>query len=94
MLAHSAGHIVSANHGPPSRTESMVSHSSVSVALEGMQNFPPLTAFDVAPANSLMTSLMLWDLNAKGKSVAHSYDKLEHPMCLFVENAAHGGLWR
>ena len=94
MLAHSKGHIVSANHGPPSRTDSMVSHSTVSTFLEGMQSFRPLIAFDVPPANSLMTALMLWDLNYKNKSMAHSYEKLEHPMCLFVENAAHGGSWR
>lgn len=94
MIAHSRGHTVSANHGPASRTDSMVSHSTVSAFLEGMQNFPPLVAFDVFPANSLMTALMLWDLNFKEKSLAHSYDKLEHPMCLFVENAVHGGLWR
>jgi len=93
MLAHSKGHTVSANHGPPSRTDSMVSHSTVSTFLEGMQSFPPLVAFDVAPASTLMAALMLWDVNFS-ESTAQSYDKLEHPMCLFVENAAHGGSWR
>lgn len=92
---HSKGHQISANHGPPSRTESMVSHNSVSSFLEGMQMFEPLVAFDVKPANSLMTCLLLWDLfYGDGNSGKNNKEEDPHPMCLLVHNSAHGGSWR
>uniref|UniRef100_A0A7S2L865 Uncharacterized protein n=1 Tax=Leptocylindrus danicus TaxID=163516 RepID=A0A7S2L865_9STRA len=93
MLARSEGHLVSANLGPSSRTDSMISYKFISLALEGMQIVPPLVTFDVEPAKTLMAALMLWDLNHDASS-ANPANHLEHPMCLFLENAVHGGTWR
>ena len=83
------GHSVSANHGPPTRTLSMVSHAKVAAALEGMQHFPPNVAFDVGPAKSLLAALMLYDLNLSDES-----SSADHPMRLFDGGSAHGGAWR
>mmetsp|Transcript_25644 Transcript_25644/g.39732 ORF Transcript_25644/g.39732 Transcript_25644/m.39732 type:complete len:795 (+) Transcript_25644:119-2503(+) len=94
MLARSEGHVVSANLGPSSRTDSMITHKFISLALEGMQIVPPLVTFDVEPAKTLMAALMLWDLNYQDASSANPANRLEHPMCLFLENAVHGGTWR
>ena len=93
MLAKSEGHVVSANLCPNSRTDSMISSKFIKFALEGMQIVPPLVAFDVAPARTLMATLMLYDLNCK-ESTANPDVKQHHPMCLFEENAVHGGTWR
>ena len=93
MIARADGHTVSANHGPSTRTNSMISHSQVASALEGMQYFKPLVAFDITPAKSLLTALMLWDLNFP-ESSANPTIPLKHPMCLFIENSIHGGIWR
>lgn len=93
IVARADGHVVSANHGPSTRTNSMVSHSNVAVALEGMQKFVPLVAFDIPPARSLLTALMLWDLNF-AESTSNPNIHIDHPMCLFIENAVHGGIWR
>ena len=93
MVARANGHVVSANHGPSTRTNSMISHSQVATALEGMQYFPPLVAFDINPAKSLLAALMLWDLNFL-ESTANPSVPLDHPMCLFIENSVHGGIWR
>lgn len=89
-------HIVSANHGPPTRSESMVGHKTIAIALEGMQNFEPNVAFDVSCSKTLLTALMLYDINFD-ESTANpmSPEKtVQHPMCLFNENSAHGGSWR
>lgn len=93
MIARADGHVVSANHGPSTRTDSMVSHQQVAVALEGMQIVSPLVAYDREPAATLMAALMLWDLNYKS-SVAHPNISIDHPMSLFIENSVHGGIWR
>ena len=93
MLAKSEGHIVSANLGPSSRTDSMISFKFIRFALEGMQIVQPFVAFDVEPAKTLMAALMLYDLNCD-QSTAHPYVRQKHPMCLFLENAVHGGTWR
>jgi len=93
MVARSRGHVVSANHAPGARTESMVSHSTIAAALEGMQAFEPMVAFDAPTASGLMAGLMLWDLGSK-ESDANPGKALEHPMCLLASNAVHGGMWR
>ena len=93
MVARSENHLVSANLGPSSRTDSMMSNKFIKLAMEGMQVVQPLVAFDVQPAKTLMASLMLYDLNFK-QSSANPEIRLKHPMCLFIENAVHGGSWR
>mmetsp|Transcript_3247 Transcript_3247/g.4436 ORF Transcript_3247/g.4436 Transcript_3247/m.4436 type:complete len:537 (+) Transcript_3247:120-1730(+) len=93
MVARTDGYLVSANHGPSTRTVSMTAHSQVSHALEGMQVFEPLIAFDTLPAKTLMTCLLLWDLS-RVESKANADVSLDHPMELFIENSVHGGIWR
>ena len=93
MLARSDHHVVSANVGPSSRTDSMITSKFIRLALEGMQVVEPLVTFDVLPAKTLMAALMLYDLNFPN-STANPSVKLEHPMSMFLENAVHGGVWR
>ena len=88
----SEGYKVSANHAPAARTESMVAYATIAAALEGMQSFQPLVAFDPETASSMMAAILLWDLN-DASSKANPANKDAHPMDLLLENACHGGIW-
>eukprot|EP00520_Triparma_pacifica_P003915 CAMPEP_0118651800 /NCGR_PEP_ID=MMETSP0785-20121206/10976_1 /TAXON_ID=91992 /ORGANISM="Bolidomonas pacifica, Strain CCMP 1866" /LENGTH=496 /DNA_ID=CAMNT_0006544271 /DNA_START=118 /DNA_END=1605 /DNA_ORIENTATION=- len=93
MLAKADGFITSANHAPAARTESMVAYSTIAAALEGMQSFPPLVAYDPQTASDMMAAILLWDLSDPS-SYANPKNKDAHPFNLLVENACHGGMWR
>jgi len=79
---------VSANVSPPARTQSMISHSTVSTWLNGISAFPPMTVFQPDTARVLMTLLLLHDLSSNQSPTDR------HPMTLFVDNSVHGGCWR
>ena len=93
MLAKAEGAVVSANHAPAARTESMVGYATIAAALEGMQSFPPLVAFDPDTASDMMAAILLWDLTSS-TSAALPSNKDTHPTLLLVQNACHGGMWR
>ncbi|GMI17650.1 hypothetical protein TrLO_g13873 [Triparma laevis f. longispina] len=93
MLAKAEGAVVSANHAPAARTESMVGYATIAAALEGMQSFPPLVAFDPDTASDMMAAILLWDLTSS-TSAALPSNKDAHPTLLLIQNACHGGMWR
>ena len=86
---------VSCPHAPPARTENMVAYSTVAAGLEGMQMFEPNVSFSVESASSLMTAILLYQVNYdECLSNPKNQAKLEHPMHLFWDGSAHGGSWR
>jgi hypothetical protein len=89
MVAASQGHVVSCPLAPPSRTDSMVSHATVSAALDGMPYLEPLVIFAQEPCRTLMTALMLHDIFQSKHNKKH-----DHPLQLFFHNSVHGGMWR
>ncbi|GMI02819.1 hypothetical protein TrRE_jg11392 [Triparma retinervis] len=93
FVAKAEGFVASANHAPAARTESMVAYSTIAAALEGMQSFEPLVAYDPQTASDMMAAILLWDLSDKS-SAANPKNKDAHPFNLLVENACHGGMWR
>ena len=93
MVAKADGAVVSANHAPAARTESMVGYATIAAALEGMQSFPPLVAYDPGTACDMMAAILLWDLT-DSKSLASPKNPGNHPTDLLAENACHGGIWR
>ena len=90
MLATSQGHTVSCPLAPPSRTDSMVSHATVSAALDGMPYLEPLVIFAQEPCRTLMTALMLHDIFQPKQDMKQHH----HPLQLFFHNSVHGGMWR
>ena len=93
FVAKAEGFVASANHAPAARTESMVAYSTIAAALEGMQSFEPLVAYDPQTASDMMAAILLWDLSDKS-SAANPKNQDAHPFNLLVENACHGGMWR
>jgi hypothetical protein len=83
-------HQVSAPFAPATRTASMVQYDTVANALEGMHHFAPMLAFDVAPASTLMTAILLAHLQLLNRSLP-DYD--ESPFSMFWDGAVHGGVW-
>lgn len=82
------GRCVSAPCGPASRSDNMVSHSTMAAYLEGMQHLKPLLAFDIEPASALMTCILLSQVSsARPKQV-------EHPMHVVWDGSVHSGSWR
>ena len=78
---------VHAPHAPGTRTLSVRHNSQAAVAIEGIQYFPPMVTFDVLPCSSLLTAIVLHQLQ-QGKT------RPPHPMELFWDGAVHGGGWR
>lgn len=90
-----SGRTVSCPHAPPTRTESMVRYSTIAAALEGMQMFEPQVSFSVDSASSLLTAILLYQINYE-ESWSNPKNKtaIEHPTHLFWEGSVHGGSWR
>jgi hypothetical protein len=82
--------IVSAPFAPATRTQSMMAHSQVASALEGMHQFEPLLAFDVGPASSLLAAVMISHIQTLNRPLP---DMEENPFTLFWDGAVHGGVW-
>jgi hypothetical protein len=87
------GLTVSAPHGPPTRTESMVRYATIAAVLEGMQTFEPILSFDVAPTSSLMTAILLFQISEE-TSVCRPVNKVLHPVQVLWDGSVHGGSWR
>jgi|UniRef100_A0A8J9S0B7 hypothetical protein len=88
MVAYEEGIIVAAPHAPGTRTYSVVHSLQAAAALEGFQYMEPMIAFDVLPCSTLMTAIILDQVNECSPA------KLKHPMELFMDGSVHGGLWR
>ena len=87
LVAHADGKKVVAPHAPPSRTWSVQHNASAAAGLEGMQHFPPLISFDVAPCSSLLAAVVLQLLSES----RHEYPNIYQ---IFWEGSVHGGSWR
>jgi hypothetical protein len=85
-VAHDAGVTVSANVAPATRTRSVTKSRLLAAAYAGASAFG-VEVFDPATSRVLMAALLVHDLRT-GPAV------VDHPDDLFVQQAAHGGLWR
>lgn len=92
VLARADGHRVSLNVAPATRTRSVVKNKLLAAAYVGAARFG-VQVFDSDTCNAIMSGLLVRDLRDPG-SAANPDTVLEHPSDLFVEAAAHGGLWR
>jgi hypothetical protein len=90
MVAHAAGTKVAAPPAPGTRTDSVLHSPEAAAFLEGMQYVPPILAFDVWPCSSLLTAIVLHQLDQSSSSSR----QLQHPLTLFWDGAVHGGAWR
>ena len=90
--AREAGVRVSANVAPATRTRSVTKNRLLAAAYAGAHRFD-VEVFEPDTANTLMAALLVHDLCHDG-GVADPSRPLGHPLDLFADNAAHGGLWR
>ena len=93
ILARRDGVKASANTAPSMYTESICHVPAAFTALNGMQAYPPLAAYDPNTVSPIMTYLMLWDLSTPS-STANPETPVVSPTQFFCENSFHGGMWR
>lgn len=90
--AREAGHRVSLNVAPATRTRSVVKNKLLAAAYAGASRFG-VQVFDSDTCNAIMSALLVRDLRDP-RSAANPETILGHPSDLFCDAAAHGGLWR
>jgi len=83
--------LVSAPMAPATRTESMVSYSTIAAAIEGQQYFEPLMTFDVDTTSSLMAAILLSQIN---QLVDDPAALVKHPVQITWDGSVHGGVGR
>ena len=93
MLLHTAGHAVSSNVAPSTRTASVVSNKTFGLAMNGMPAFKPLEMMWQETSNAVMGALLIHDIRNE-KGVAQGGVELSNPLELFSKNGFHGGIWR
>jgi hypothetical protein len=86
VVAQADGVVVSANVAPATRTRSVLKNRLLAAAYAGARAFG-VEAFEPETSRVLMAALLVHDLRAGKPAPAH-------PDELFVDQAAHGGLWR
>jgi hypothetical protein len=92
LAARAAGHRVSLNVAPSTTTASVVKNPALAAGFAGADTFG-IEVFEPATTNALMAALWVHDLRCTD-CAAQPGHRLAHPFELFIENAAHGGLWR
>jgi hypothetical protein len=92
MAAREDGVRVSLNVAPSTRTRSVVKNKALAAAYAGAGRFG-LEIFEPDTSNAIMAALLVHDLRNPAAS-SNPEVPLPHPMHLFVDGAAHGGLWR
>lgn len=85
-VAQADGSLVSANVAPATRTRSVTKNRLLAAAYAGAGSFG-VEVFAPETSRVLMAALLVHDLRAGAAPPAHPDD-------LFVQQAAHGGLWR
>ena len=88
VVAQDAGHPVSFNVAPASWTRSVTANRLLAAAYAGAHRFG-VEIFSPATVRVLMAAMLVHDLH---RPAAAAEDR--HPEALFVDGAAHGGLWR
>lgn len=91
VIAREAGTLASANVAPATRTRSVVKNKVLAAAYRGAHVFG-VEVFEPETSRALMAALLVHDLRAPG-AAARPETNLDHPYDLFVDAAAHGGMW-
>ncbi|HET6815675.1 MAG TPA: hypothetical protein VFH66_00405 [Mycobacteriales bacterium] len=84
--------VTSANVAPATRTRSVMKNRILAAAYSGASSYG-VEVFDVETSSTMMAALLIHDLR-NPKAAAAPSAPLAHPLDLFVDQAAHGGLWR
>src|SRR3954452_24037195 len=84
--------VTSANVAPATKTKSVMKNRVLAAAYSGASSYG-VEVFDVETSSTMMAALLIHDLR-NPKAAAHPDTVLSHPLGLFVDQAAHGGLWR
>ncbi len=84
-VEHAAGHQVSLNVAPPTRTRSVVRNRALSAAYAGAHRFG-VEVFSPSTTRVLMAALLVHDLYAEPRTFAAPWQAEAHA-------AVHGGLW-
>jgi hypothetical protein len=84
--------VTSANVAPATRTASVVKNRVLAAAYAGAGAYG-VEVFETPTSSALMAALLLHDLRNPA-APAHPGSALAHPLALFTDQAAHGGLWR
>jgi hypothetical protein len=92
VVARERGTRVSLNVAPATRTQSVVKNKMMAAAFLGAARFG-INVFEPDTCNALMSALLVRDLRDPN-AAANPGRVLQYPAELFVESAAHGGLWR
>lgn len=90
-VARGEGHRVSANVAPATSTRSVTKNRVLAAAYAGAARFG-VEVFEPATSNTLMAAALVHDLQHGG--AGDPAVDLDHPLALFAEGAAHGGMWR
>jgi hypothetical protein len=93
MVAHASGANVSAPPAPGTRTDSVLHSSEAATFVEGLQYVSPMLVFDVWPCSSLLTAIVLHQLDQHNNN-SNNRQELQHPLTMFWDGAVHGGAWR
>ncbi len=92
LVARADGAIVSANVAPATITHSVIKNQALAAAYAGASRFE-IEIFHPETSNALMAALLIHDLR-NPKAASNPAVKLAHPYELFMQGAAHNGLWR
>ena len=88
VMAREDDVVVSANVAPATRTKSVTKNKLLAAAYSGAKTFG-VEVFEPETSRVLMAALLVHDLRYPAAQAP-----LAHPDDLFVQSAAHGGLWR
>jgi hypothetical protein len=89
VSARENGTVVSANVAPATRTRSVTRNRALAAAYRGASSYG-IEIFEPETSRWLMAALLVHDLRNDGGGVTPS----GHPFDLFVQGAAHGGIWQ
>ena len=84
--------VTSANVAPATKTRSVTKNRVLAAAYAGASSYG-VEVFEPETSNALMAALLIHDLRNPAAAANPATD-LAHPLDLFVDQAAHGGLWR
>jgi hypothetical protein len=84
--------VTSATVAPATRTKSVTKNRVLAAAYAGAGGYG-VEVFETETSSTMMAAILLHDLR-NPKAAAAPDTVLTHPLGLFVDQAAHGGLWR
>lgn len=84
--------VTSANVAPATRTRSVTKNRVLAAAYSGSSSFG-VEIFETATSNMLMAAMLIHDLRNPA-ALSRPENDVVHPLNLFADGAAHGGLWR